>query len=101
MIKKGTLSFALETQATCRQVCVALPPQAATSLTGGQETCQICFGDGRVVEVHAVYLAPTKSVLRGIQSEYKQGHVRFGGAALHRKPRIWLFGISNLFQLQL
>jgi hypothetical protein len=60
MVEKGAFSFALETQAAGWQVRVALPPQAAASLTGGQEACQICFGDGRVVEVHVVI--PTDQV---------------------------------------
>lgn len=88
MIEESTLGLALETQTTGGEVCVALSPQAATSLTGGQETCQIYFGDGRMVEVHVVYLDPIKSALTGAgtQSEYRQGHVRLGSTALHQKP---------------
>ena len=52
MVEKRTFGLALETQATGRQVGVTLPPEAAAPLTGGQQTCQVSFGDDRGVEVH-------------------------------------------------
>jgi hypothetical protein len=53
MVEEGTLGFALLTQAAGWELGVTLPPQSSASLTGWQEACEVAFGDGRGVNVHA------------------------------------------------
>jgi hypothetical protein len=53
MVEEGTLCFALVTQAAGWKLGVTLPTQSSASLTGWEETCEVAFGDGRGVNVHA------------------------------------------------